>query len=61
VYKIVLLGVLNKNSTVGWMELDLPTPIAHYPSQECTLAAAWHTHKQKYVCEYMKMDVWENK
>ncbi len=27
----------------GWLELDLPTPVSHPPSQECDSAAALHT------------------
>jgi hypothetical protein len=55
-------GVLSKDHTV-W--LDGARPAKHlYPNllpRECTCAAAQLTRKQKYVCEYIKMDVCESK
>jgi len=32
--------------------IELPTPVSHPPSQECTRTATRHTHPQKYICKY---------
>jgi len=43
------------------MEQDLPTPVSNPPSHEKRLHSWVVYPPQKYVCEYMKMDVCKDK
>ena len=54
-------SVLNKDPTLHLIELDLPTPVSYPHSWSTACTAMQHTHKQKYVCEPMKMDVCKSK
>ncbi len=38
------------------MEQNLPTPVTHPPSRECTCTVTRHTHPKNYIHKYEQLD-----